>query len=151
MQAVCAGCQHAVVSSDTAFGKEACLLTLGLFLPSFLFVYFTSVHCRLSQGNRILLRLTGPYYGICSRQGNSDRNTVAAELAFVVRKPSGLLVTGVGLRQKKSKQCSLTCLFFFNKTLYTHTGVRAVVCSFSLLLFSAASQFSWVEEEPWWI
>lgn len=142
MQAVCAGCQHAVVSSDSTFGKEACLLTLGLLLPSFLFIYFTSVHCRLSQGNRILLRLAGPYYGICSRQGNSDRNTVAAELAFVVRKPFGLLVTGAGLRQKKSKQCSLTCfVFFLTRLLYTHTGVRRVVCfflcSFSLQLFNS--------------
>lgn len=68
-----------------------------------------------------------------------NRNTVAAELAFVVRKPFALLVTGAGLMQKRSKQCSLTC--FFTRLLYTHTGVRRVVCfffccSFSLQLFN---------------
>lgn len=31
--------------------------------------------------------------------------------------------------QKRSKQCSLTC-FFFTRLLYTHTGVRRVVCFF---------------------
>lgn len=59
----------------------------------------------------------------------------------MVRKPFALLVTGAGLMQKRSKQCSLTC-FFFTRLLYTHTGVRRVVCFFFVVVAPFLCNFS---------